>query len=71
MVKISIIPDTYSAKIGLQKTVKNISITYGLPALLFFLNAYQEWLPVEYAIILAPVLGAISYFLKNYIENIN
>jgi len=69
MVYVNISNTNYSVKVGLIKTLKNIGITYGLPALLFFLNSYNEWLPVESVAILAPVIGGISYIVKNYVEN--
>jgi len=69
MVYVNVSNTKYSAKIGLIKTLKNTAIMYGLPALLFFLNNYSEWLPVESVAVLAPLIGGISYVVKNYIEN--
>jgi len=57
---------TYDWKIGLKKTMKNILVTYGLPAILLFLNSYAEWLPKEYSIHAAVPVGAICYMIKNY-----
>jgi len=68
MVKVTIGTE-YSAVIGFQKTMKNIGVTFGLPALLFFLNSYNQWLPQDWVVIATPFIAGASYFLKNYIEN--
>lgn len=69
MVNVQITNSNHSWKIGLLKTLKNIAVTYGVPALVLFLNSYNEWVPIEYAAIAAPIMGGITYALKNYIEN--
>ena len=58
----------YDIKIGALKSLKNNAITYGLPALLYLLNNYQEWLPKDKALQLAPVVGFISYMVHNYLK---
>jgi hypothetical protein len=68
MVKVTIGTD-YNPYIGLQKTLKNIGVTFGLPALLFFLNSANQWMPSEWLVVATPFISAGSYFLKNYIEN--
>jgi hypothetical protein len=69
MVNVKIVNGNYDVKVGLQKTLKNIMWTYGVPALLFFLGSYAEWVPQEYVVVLAPLIGGISYAIKNYSEN--
>ena len=59
----------YSVKTGLLKSLKNILVTLGLPALLYLLNGYASWMPPETATKIAPVLAMITYFVKNYLEN--
>lgn len=59
----------YSFKIGIGKTVKNILVTYALPAILYLANGAAEWMPKEKALALTPVLGALCYLLKNYLKN--
>lgn len=62
---------TYKVSIGLIKSLKNVAITFGAPIVLVLLNNYTEWLPTNTAVSLAPFIGYISYFIKNYIENKN
>jgi hypothetical protein len=50
----------YSFLTGLKKTLKNVLIMFG-PAILAFLAN----VPAEYAVL----AGAVSYMIKNYIEN--
>ena len=59
----------YSKLIGLKKTLKNIIVTFGLPALLVILNHWTEIVPKEYVVAWAPIIGAITYYVKNYVEN--
>ena len=69
MVNIKIMSTDYSISKGLLKTLKNILVTYGLPAAILFLNSYQDWVPVEYVAVVAPFIGGILYMVKNYVEN--
>ena len=56
----------YELTTGAFKSLKNNAITYGLPAVLYLLNNYTEWLPKETAVALAPAFGFISYMVHNY-----
>ena len=60
---------SYSKIIGLKKTLKNVGVTFGLPALLYILNAYKDIVPDKYIVISAPIVAGACYFIKNYIEN--
>lgn len=59
----------YDYKIGLQKTGKNVLIMFILPALLYVLSQTSELVPEEYLPVAIPLAGAVTYFVKNYIEN--
>ena len=59
----------YKFSIGLKKVLKNTLVTYGVPALLFVLNSYQEWMSAETATIAAPFIAMVCYGIKNYMEN--
>jgi len=59
----------YSSKIGFLKSVKNILITMGIPALVILADHWTEWIPKEYYSVAIPVMGFISYFVKNYVQN--
>jgi hypothetical protein len=60
---------TYSVITGLWKSLKNVAIVIGVPAILFLINNYAQWLPESYNTVALPIIGFISYFIKNYIEN--
>jgi len=59
----------YSFTVGLKKSLKNILITYVLPATALLVANYAEWLPTETAVKVAPVIGFVSYLLANYMKN--
>jgi len=59
----------YTKKEGLKKTLKNMGITWGIPALIFLLDSAKDIIPNEYLPILLPITGAITYFIKNWVEN--
>jgi len=59
----------YSKKIGLIKTLKNMGYTWGVPALIYFLNNVKEFIPEDYLPIVLPIVGGIVYFIKNRNEN--
>ncbi len=59
----------YSIGIGFVKSLKNVGITVGIPALVVLLNNYTEWLPKNYYGIAVPVISIVSYMVKNYIKN--
>ena len=59
----------YSLKIGAWKSIKNVAIVAGVPALLWIVNNWTEVVPEEYWNIAAPVIGFVAYLVKNYIQN--
>ena len=59
----------YNLKTGLFKTVKNVAIVIGIPTLVLFLDRWTEIIPTEWHAYALPVIGLISYFVKNYLEN--
>ena len=59
----------YSIKTGLWKSIKNVVIVMGIPALVLLLDNYTQWVPNEYNAIAFPIIGLISYFVKNYVQN--
>ena len=59
----------YNIKIGVVKSVKNVFIVMGIPAIILLLDNYTQWVPAEYNKIALPVIGLIAYFIKNYIQN--
>lgn len=59
----------YSLKIGAWKSLKNLAIVVGIPALILFIDNWTSIIPEEWTAIAAPIMGFVSYFVKNYIEN--
>lgn len=59
----------YSLGTGLLKSLKNTLVVGVLPALLFALANYTEWLSPAAAASWAVPLGFLSYLLKNYLSN--
>ena len=59
----------YSFKTGLIKTLKNVCVMFGLPALLLVLDSLVTFVPMDIMIYIAPITGPLSYLLKNYLEN--
>jgi len=59
----------YSIGIGIWKSIKNVAIVMGIPALVLLLDNYTQWVPNEYNAIALPIIGLIAYFVKNYIQN--
>lgn len=57
---------TYSKIIGLKKSLKNVAVTYGIPAALYLLNGMTEWMPNGAALSATPLVGALIYFGNNY-----
>jgi len=60
---------TYSFKTGLLKSLKNTLIIVGIPALVLFVDNWTTILPDEWNVYSAPIMGFISYLVKNYIAN--
>jgi len=61
----------YSFKTGLIKTIKNLGVVLGVPALAFLINNYTQWLPQQYvnSPLAIAIISAIAYMLKNYNSN--
>jgi len=59
----------YSVWIGLWKSVKNVAITVGVPAILVLINNYVNWMPEAWYPVAVPIMSIVSYFTKNYVEN--
>lgn len=59
---------TYSFWIGLKKTFKNLLIVFA-PAMVASSVAFQANAPVEYQGLAALLASAVTYMVKNYIEN--
>jgi len=58
----------YKITLGLWKSLKNTLVVGILPAF-YLLCTNISWVPKENMLIMAPILGYIGYFIKNYIEN--
>jgi len=62
-------PVVYDWKIGLKKTAKNVAVMFGAPAVLYVLANVADIVPKEWLVWAVPLSGAVSYAVKNYIEN--
>lgn len=62
---------SYSKLTGLKKSIKNTVIMFGVPAAILLINNWQDWVPIEHHEVVAVVIGFISYFVKNYVQNKN
>lgn len=60
---------SYNFKTGLWKSLKNLAIVVGIPALVLFADNWTQIFPNEWNLWLTPVMGFISYLVKNYISN--
>ena len=58
----------YSFYIGLWKSLKNLAIVVGIPALVLFVDNWTQILPDEWTSIAAPIMGFVAYFVKNYLQ---
>ena len=63
------VKNQYSAWVGIKKSIKNVLIVAGVPALLLFLENFVKVMPDEWNPIAAPIIGLIAYFIKNYVQN--
>jgi hypothetical protein len=59
----------YSYWIGFLKTLKNGAVMFLPPVVLYIADNYVNFVPTEYLPTAAIIVGMISYFIKNYIEN--
>ena len=60
---------TYSFKTGLLKSLKNIVVVIGIPAVIFLIDNWTQWIPNNYNAVALPIFGFLSYLVKNYYEN--
>ena len=58
----------YKLSIGLWKSLKNLAIVVGIPALVLFVDNWTQILPNEWNTIATPVMGFVAYFIKNWIH---
>ncbi len=59
----------YKLKTGVWKSIKNVAIVWGIPALILLVGEWQNWVPEDYHRFAAPIIGLIAYFIKNYVQN--
>jgi len=59
----------YKISTGGWKSLKNVLIVWAIPAVLLLADNYTEWVPNKYHVPAAGILGFVSYFIKNWIEN--
>lgn len=59
----------YSKWIGIKKSIKNVAIVWGIPALILLLDNWTEWIPNNYQKAAIPIIAFIAYFIKNYVQN--
>ena len=59
----------YSFLIGLGKSIKNVAVTVGVPAVMVLLNNYVEWIPESWYPVAVPLISIGSYLVKNYWQN--
>ena len=52
-----------------MKTLKNIFYTHGVPAIIMFLASLPDIIPEEWKPWAISLVGAVSYYAKNYYEN--
>lgn len=58
----------YSFWIGLQKSFKNVLAVSVLPAIIFLVDNWTQWIPNEWNIWATPLFGFISYLIYNYFK---
>jgi len=58
----------YKVSIGLWKSLKNLVIVVGIPALILFVDNWTQILPEEWSSYAAPLMGFLAYFVKNFVE---
>jgi len=59
----------YKVSIGAWKSIKNVLIVWGIPAVVLLVDNWTNWIPGEHHAKAIPIMGAIAYFVKNYIQN--
>ena len=58
----------YKLSIGIRKSIKNVAITVGIPALVVLLNNYTQWMPKSWYNIAVPLISLVSYMIKNFVQ---
>ena len=59
----------YSKLVGLKKTLKNAGVMFGIPALLYVIENWVDFIPDEYHAFAGVVAGSLAYFVKNWQQN--
>ncbi len=59
----------YSISVGAWKSIKNVLIVWGIPALVLLVDNWTQWIPEGSQKAAIPIMGVIAYFVKNYIQN--
>ena len=59
----------YKVSIGIWKSMKNVLIVWGIPALILLVDNLTQWISGNYHASAIQVMGLIAYFVKNYIQN--
>lgn len=59
----------YNKLTGLKKTLKNTGIMYGIPALLYIVESWADWIPSEYHAVAGLLAGSVAYAIKNWQAN--
>lgn len=68
MAKVNVSGEEYSIYIGIWKSIKNVAITVGIPAVIVLANNYGEWLPKSWYSVGVPLISLVSYIIKNKIQ---
>ena len=58
----------YKFSIGFVKSLKNVAVTVGIPAVIVLINNYLEWMPESWYPVAVPVMSMVSYLIKNYAQ---
>ena len=59
----------YKFKTGIWKSIKNVAIVMGIPALVLLLDNWANWIPNEWHTTAGPIIAFLAYLVKNYIQN--
>ena len=62
------IPEKYDLGIGIQKTLKNVAVTMGIPGVALFGESFIGFIPENYKPYVFVVLSLVAYLLKNYLQ---
>jgi len=64
-----IMANKYKLGLGVWKSIKNVLITVGIPAVIYLINNAAAWMEPSLLLKLSPIISLISYFIKNYVQN--